>query len=770
MPISARLLQRIIEVGDDPNDWESESDNDDGDDETRITVPELLPVPNLSKPNDSLCDTCRSLNLTPRRFVVLPGDGETTNKPDDPNIKLGTVKDVKSKSNCPFCRLVLKALFKDEIVEVEDGEPVEVTMSWNTDGPSPDPDQPWHHIPQIRVLRPYAQKVGGGYINIDSCNMFPEITLLANDAPTPSKSYFARLIKDQIDFGMVKNWFAMCHEGHADFCNQSKLLDRDIKDPANEIPSFRLIDVVDNCIIPAPHNCQYVALSYVWGPVDPSNILRLLNSNVSDLRRPGALVTKENQEKIPATIRDAMQVVRELGLRYMWTDSLCIIQDDTGYIGSTKIDAISKMDLVYGTAYTTIIAASGANANAGLPGLHPGSRGVSQPIEEIGPGFRLAFKPRAADLISTSVHSTRAWTFQERLFSRRNLTFIGGQIVFGCRKAHEWREDQVFEDRHRKTHGVVGSRDKNPDDIGEFEGLIQSYPGLALTFRGDIYNAFAGLTRYFKTDLKATLCHGIPDKYFDWFLIWDPLDAQTRQPDAPSWSWSGWSGSPFPRIWDWYNRSISRIRVAQRKRTWIIWYQRRAHDSEDCIRIWTPKADVASPSRGPRNFYGGHVQQRFPFDCTRTEPTPRLLAGAPEYIHDTYNPNPGSGFLQFWTVSAMFKLDQASTPSPKLKPKSGYTRLGIFGKGGLELGNIFVHPDWCKNNVPKSHEFILICEARDERAQNGRIDDEPGWRYMVMLIEWHGEWAERVAVGWIKKRYLTKALGDGPVWKEIILG
>ncbi|PPQ88582.1 hypothetical protein CVT25_009963 [Psilocybe cyanescens] len=118
----------------------------------------------------------------------------------------------------------------------------------------------------------------------------------------------------------------------------------------------------------------------------------------------------------------------------------------------------------------------------------------------------------------------------------------------------------------------------------------------------------------------------------------------------------------------------------------------------------------------------------------------------------------------------MFKLDQASTPSLKPKLKSGYTRLGIFGNGDRELGNIFVHPDWCKNNVPKAHEFILICEGRDERAQSGRIDDEPGWRYMVMLVEWHGEWAERVAVGWIKKRYLTNALGDGPMWKEIILG
>ncbi|KAH9474484.1 hypothetical protein JR316_0012943 [Psilocybe cubensis] len=311
MPISPGLLRRILEAGEDPNDWESESENgDNNDDGSRVTVPDLLPVPPnaFSKPNDTLCSTCKSLKLTPSRFVVHPSDGENQNVPDNPNIKLGLVKDIKSKSNCPFCRLVLKALFKGEPVETEEGIDVEVTMSWNTDGPRPDPNQPWRHIPQIRVLRPYAQKVGGGYIaDLERSNMFPEITLLANDAPTSSKSFFARLIKDQIDFGMVKNWMEMCREGHGDFCTQSKMLEHEIKDPVNEIPSFRLIDVIDNCVIQPPHHCRYIALSYVWGKIDPSTILRLLKANVAELRKPGALSRNENFSKIPLTIRDAMQ-------------------------------------------------------------------------------------------------------------------------------------------------------------------------------------------------------------------------------------------------------------------------------------------------------------------------------------------------------------------------------------------------------------------------------------------------------------------------------
>ncbi|KDR80415.1 hypothetical protein GALMADRAFT_92808 [Galerina marginata CBS 339.88] len=644
-------------------------------------------------------------------------------------------------------------------------------MSWATDGPCQDPDQPWNHIPQIRVLRLYARTESGGLVDPKKLNILPEITLLANDAPTPSKSYFARLINDQIDFSMVRNWLAMCHAGHGNFCNQSKMLDYEIIDPAAEIPSLRLIDVVDNCIVPAPHHCKYVGLSYLWGNVDLSSLLMLLKANLDQLEKPGSFLRKELYEKIPLTVRDAIQVVRELHLRYLWVDSLCVIQDDDT---ESKSDAISTMDLVYGSAYLTIVAATGSNAHAGLPGVHPGTRGITQSIEEIAPGFRLAFKTKSENYIRSSAYHSRGWTFQEQLFAKRRLTFIGGQIEYSCLRAGSgWREDVFFEDQHSKDQGASGRRDKNPNDIKEFEGLISTYSGLSLAFRADLYKAFAGMTRYFKINLQVNLCHGIPDKFFDWFLLWKSLEFQTRRNDAPSWSWSGWNGACSGGIWDWYGRNVEHIRCALRKRTWIIWYKRNAHDSVECIRIWSAKADTASPSRGVRNFYGGHVQHRFPFDCTQTAPTLRKLVGAPTYIRDTFNPTPGSGFLQFWTVSVKFKLAEANSQHEGFIPVNGHTRLGIFGKKDREVGIIFINPAWCKNNVPQVHEFILICEGRDKRVEDGcSPDKERGWRYMVMLIEWHGDcqWAERVAVGWIKKQHLNRSLKCGPVWKEIVLG
>ena len=47
---------------------------------------------------------------------------------------------------------------------------------------------------------------------------------------------------------------------------------------------------------------------------------------------------------------------------------------------------------------------------------------------------------------------------------------------------------------------------------------------------------------------------------------------------------------------------------------------------------------------------------------------------------------------------------------------------------------MFVNPDWVRANVPKVHEFILICEGRDKRARGGRFDEEDGWKYQMMLM------------------------------------
>ncbi|KAF2259857.1 hypothetical protein CC78DRAFT_437421, partial [Lojkania enalia] len=99
----------------------------------------------------------------------------------------------------------------------------------------------------------------------------------------------------------------------------------------------------------------YIALSYVWGGI---KMLQTTLSNLKQLKRPGSLIREAG--KLPQAILDAMDIAEALNERFLWVDSLCIIQDDA----ISKHSQISSMNIVYGQAALTLIAMDGENANS----------------------------------------------------------------------------------------------------------------------------------------------------------------------------------------------------------------------------------------------------------------------------------------------------------------------------------------------------------------------------------------------------------------------
>jgi hypothetical protein len=88
-------------------------------------------------------------------------------------------------------------------------------------------------------------------------------------------------------------------------------------------------------------------LSYVPGQ---TTTLKTLQNNIPSLQQPLALELEDLYGKIPQTIRDAIALANLLHERYLWPDSLCIVQDDEG----TTKDQISKMASIYANAHLTI--------------------------------------------------------------------------------------------------------------------------------------------------------------------------------------------------------------------------------------------------------------------------------------------------------------------------------------------------------------------------------------------------------------------------------
>lgn len=92
------------------------------------------------------------------------------------------------------------------------------------------------------------------------------------------------------------------------------------------------------------------------------------------------------------------------------------------------------MDHIYENATLTIVAMAGSDDTYGLPGL--GTQPVvsrNEPLQATFAGRTLVLlNPDILTSVKESEWSTRAWTFQEALLSKRCLLFTPHQVYFIC--------------------------------------------------------------------------------------------------------------------------------------------------------------------------------------------------------------------------------------------------------------------------------------------------------------------------------------------------
>jgi hypothetical protein len=130
----------------------------------------------------------------------------------------------------------------------------------------------------------------------------------------------------------------------------------------------------------------YTTLSYCWGN---SQTFVTTLENLEDMKK------NIPWHKLPLTIQDAILVTRGLGIRYLWVDALCIIQDSpVDWAAESK-----KMGDIYGGSFLTISAALGRDVHFGLM-----SRGG-----DFDDGLQDYLPVQSDPLFS------RAWALQERV-------------------------------------------------------------------------------------------------------------------------------------------------------------------------------------------------------------------------------------------------------------------------------------------------------------------------------------------------------------------
>lgn len=300
------------------------------------------------------------------------------------------VSDLKGwAANCDLCRM-LHGIF-DEAEEPK-GEVVRFVRNQSNMMLPGDP------FPVISIFRspelhpPFPIQVG-----------FPEL-------PEPGSDTF---------FSIIKLWLQDCDLGHRSCQGASGYLPTRLIDVGSlEEPSLRLVETKRDNVL----NKQYIALSHPWGDKFKHPPFRTLPENIESFARS----IPENQ--LPATFKDAVNCTRKLNIRYLWIDSLCIIQGPYGDFNAES----KRMEGVFSGAYC-VLAASRANGQRdGFLSHRPQreyitfQRGAEKPFYVC-----KTIDNFSRDVIEGSLNK-RGWVLQERALARRTIYFTKNQTYFEC--------------------------------------------------------------------------------------------------------------------------------------------------------------------------------------------------------------------------------------------------------------------------------------------------------------------------------------------------
>ncbi|KAI0470009.1 heterokaryon incompatibility protein-domain-containing protein [Xylariaceae sp. FL0804] len=653
---------------------------------------------------DQLCDICKTIGFD------REGDGTMA------SFDLGNLGDIRGRPTCPFCRFVLAAMQDDRVSDRD----ISTAHDYESHA--------------VKVRRSDPRRFQLVPLPVRSYIMFQ----------SDVKGFDKVVCASQVDFDMIKGWLGTCESEHPKCIPQAREIKLDLS-------FFRCIDVTEMRVAPIPITTRYVALSYRWGDVKDCEPFLLVKGNKEELFAEGGV--QKNWKAIPRTIRDAIDLARDLGYRYVWVDQMCLIQDDP----TDKEDkGIPAMDLVYEQAHFTIVAGSGTHANSGLPGIKPGSRSPSRQITgEVLPGVSLVVRHEREDLVAHTEYQHRGWTFQEYYLSRRKIIFVDDTVYFKCNEK-SWQE---LEDGLRvrtdpiEQHGQVLS---NPSgDVYNLLGqLLVKYSTRELGWPQDYIHAMAGVCRRIAEYAGCELIYGIPAAALDWFILFYPsLGGSKRRDMFPSWSWSGWNGQLY------YSSGSGNVTKWIDQNTWIHWYiQEVAGEPSEVCQSGLDKANKA------KQLFGSLC------DTSHTEPT--------KWSPDTLARR-SYAMLCFWTVSASFKTRKIDRDTAdQLMWSYGLywtpTAYELVNETGNNCGFVTVDDRDTTMEDRENIEMILLSESPQKSRGVGsssetQTPESSGRYFWALFVEWDDGVAERRGIGKIPRDALTSVLEPGVVWKQIML-
>lgn len=380
----------------------------------------------------ALCAICREISPWSISKVLFNYTG--TPEPSTCTPHYVSFLDLQASGmTCALCRLICESLLANEYTSrpLRQEAPIFLALSIN-------------HYVDWEILAPQLSEI------VVTCG--ERFTLLSAFAEEGSGAALSNAVAGRAvtdpgsteGFGIVSKWLQGCIHGHTN-CRIGRV--RQLPDDLSVVESvklpLRLLDVrrsdQPNIRLFESTSCaqlegQYVALSHRW-PVDPSQHFTTTHSSIAQRKSRICL------EELPEAFRDAVILTRKLGLRYLWIDSLCIIQDDPGDWARQSV----LMGQIYHNATITVMAASTPSISSNNDQSHS-SEGflrarpsAALPVVRMpyysndltldGTWFIRAQKPSFSQSMELF---TRGWVMQEEMLPRRRILYTPSRMVWVC--------------------------------------------------------------------------------------------------------------------------------------------------------------------------------------------------------------------------------------------------------------------------------------------------------------------------------------------------
>ncbi|CAN9435283.1 unnamed protein product [Alternaria sp. RS040] len=581
---------------------------------------------------------------------------------------------------------------------------------------------------------------------------------------------------------MIKSWIKACDEHHGSRCCIPKA--------DTSIWPMWVIDVVDECIVEGDIADRYLTLSYVWGGVQT---LQATTANTEQLKQPGSLT--RDKVVLPKTIRQAIDVTRLLGERYIWIDQLSIVQDDN----ALKYAQIRHMAEIYSNSYLTLAAVTGDTADFGLVNdinqmLHGTALNQNDSDED----------DTAIFMNSWSTWNFRGWTFQERVFARRILSFFdhvsglkfGGRcpesLYWVCQRTswYDWHPAVATESRRSLYKPMsytwlnLGHQVSWPD-FNRYRELCRSYSRRYFTYDSDVVIAFAGAVTLLAKSFPGGILYGLPVLFFDIALLWNfggsfserRCDASRDESSRPpSWSWMSQQGA----LRDFEQSTVFRgIGYIDRPSTLVInplvqWYftsiggaqttianeyHKYKHFAQDSKSTPPPGWDRAESSSVSSGTYEENVY------VTRNAPGWKFRFPIPlmdPSCSETMTPTPISNRITCNTERAYFYLAKEMTTTAEWGTSRFHVQVKVLDAGGFYSGIMYIHLNSYGMCLETDMRIELIAISTGSAADNDSLEDLGVLQeyhnirgiyefYNILLIAWTDGVAYRKAVGHVTK-------------------